>query len=214
MFTIPAQRQLPNLIVASPKDEQELRRLLHTAFGQGHPFALHYPRDSGLDLPAVEPEPIPIGKAEVLRAGSDLLIVGFGPIVMRGMAAAEALAGEGWSVGVINARYAKPLDGELILDQARGKKLVVTLEESVVSGGFGSAVLELLADAGLADAGLRGLPVRLIGLPGAKFVDHASASDLRRVLRIDEAGITDQLREAIATLGIQPAPADYEARTA
>ena len=104
---------------------------------------------------------------------------------MRGMDAADALAADGWSVGVVNARYAKPLDAELILDQARGKKLVVTLEESVVSGGFGSAVLELLADAGLTDASLRGLPVRLIGLPGAKFVDHASAADLRRVLRID-----------------------------
>jgi 1-deoxy-D-xylulose-5-phosphate synthase len=214
MFTIPAQRQLPNLVIASPKDEQELRRLLHTAFGQDHPFALHYPRDSGLDLPAVDPTPIAVGQGEVLRDGRDLLIVGFGPIVMRGMAAAETLAGEGWSVAVVNARYAKPLDRELILDQARGKKLVVTLEESVVSGGFGSAVLELLADADLADATLRGLPVRLVGLPGAKFVDHASATDLRRVLRIDTDGITAQIREAIETLALSPEPRGLEARTA
>ena len=76
--------------------------------------------------------------------------MGFGPIVMRGLEVADALAADGWSVGVINARFAKPLDAELILDQhARGKKLVVTLEESVVSGGFGSAVLEALADAAL-----------------------------------------------------------------
>jgi 1-deoxy-D-xylulose-5-phosphate synthase len=214
MFTIPAQRQLPNLIIASPKDEQELRRLLHSAFGQQHPFALHYPRDPGLDLPAVEPTPIPIGQAEVLREGHDLLIVGFGPIVMRGLAAADALAAEGWSVGVVNARYAKPLDAELLLREARGKRLIVTLEESVVSGGFGSAVLELLAAAGLADAELRGLPVRLIGLPAASFVDHASAADLRRVLRLDTAGITEQLREQIATLGIEPLAAAYEVRSA
>ena len=110
MFTLPAQRQLPNLVVASPKDEQELRRLMHTAFGQDHPFALHYPRDAGFDLPAVEPTPIPVGEGEVLREGEDLLIVGFGPIVMRGMEVAERLAAEGWSVGVINARFAKPLD--------------------------------------------------------------------------------------------------------
>ena len=85
----------------------------------------------------------------------------------------------------------------------------------MISGGFGSAVLETLADAGLADAELRGLPVRLIGLPGAKFVDHASASDLRRVLRIDEVGITEQIREALATLDMRPAAQqDYEARTA
>ena len=84
MFMLPAQRQLPRLVIASPKDEQEARRLLHTAFGQDHPFALHYPRDAGFDLPAVEPTPIPVGEGELLRDGSDLLIVGFGPIVMRG----------------------------------------------------------------------------------------------------------------------------------
>ena len=77
--------------MASPKDEQELRRLLHTAFAQDHPFALHYPRDSGFDLPAVEPTPIPVGEAEVLREGTELLIVGFGPIVMRGVEVADAL---------------------------------------------------------------------------------------------------------------------------
>src|SRR5688572_1591974 len=104
MFTIPAQRQLPNLIVAAPKDEQELRRLMHTAFGQDHPFALHYPRDPGFDLPAVEPTPIPVGQAEVLREGTDLLLVGFGPIVMRGVEVAERLSAAGWSTAVVNGR--------------------------------------------------------------------------------------------------------------
>ncbi len=204
MFTIPAQRQLPNLIVASPKDEQELRRLMHTAFGQDHPFALHYPRDSGFDLPAVEPTPIPVGEAEVLRDGSELLIVGFGPIVMRGLEVADALAADGWSVGVINARFAKPLDKGLILAKARGKKLVVTLEESVVTGGFGSGVLEAIAEAALADPTLSGLQVRTVGLPADHFVDHGSVGDLRRYLRIDTPGITEQVREAIATLGLRP----------
>ena len=96
MFTLPAQRQLPNLIVASPKDEQELRRLLHTAFGQDHPFALHYPRDPGFDLPdGRRPTPIPVGQAEVLREGTDILIVGFGPIVMRGVEVADRAGGRG-----------------------------------------------------------------------------------------------------------------------
>ena len=122
MFTLPAQRQLPHLVIASPKDEQEVRRLLRTAFGQDHPFALHYPRDAGFDLPAVEPTPIPVGEGELLREGSDLLIVGFGPIVMRALTAADMLAGEGWSPAVINARFAKPLDRELILDPRRGKR--------------------------------------------------------------------------------------------
>jgi 1-deoxy-D-xylulose-5-phosphate synthase len=206
MFSITAQRQLPNLIVAAPKDEQELRRLMHTAFAQDHPFALHYPRDSGLDLPAVEPTPIPVGEGELLRDGHDLLIVGFGPIVMRGLAAADALAGEGWSVGVINGRFAKPLDARLIAEHARGKHLVVTLEESVVTGGFGSAVLEALAEVGLADEGLRAVPVRLIGIPADRFVDHGAVRDLRRVLRLDAAGVAAQIREALDALGLKPQP--------
>jgi 1-deoxy-D-xylulose-5-phosphate synthase len=203
MFTVPAQRQLPNLIVASPKDEQEARRLLHTAFGQDHPFALHYPRDPGYDLPAVTPDPIPVGQAEVLREGTEILIVGFGPIVMRGLEVADRLAADGWSVAVINARYAKPLDAGLIAHHARGKKVVVTLEESVVSGGFGSAVLEALTDAALDDETLR-MPVKIIGLPADHFVDHGAVSDLRRYLRIDSDGIADQVHETIAELDIAP----------
>jgi 1-deoxy-D-xylulose-5-phosphate synthase len=215
MFTVAAQRQLPNLIVASPRDEQELRRLMHTAFGQDHPFALHYPRDAGFDLPDIEPTVIPVGQAELLREGNDILIVGFGPIVMRGMEVADALASEGWSVALVNARFAKPLDRDLILAQARGKKLVVTLEESVVSGGFGSAVLEAIAEAGLADATLRGLAVGVVGLPRDHFVDHGAVGDLRRYLRIDSEGILEQVREQIGELGISPAvgrPARRSAR--
>jgi 1-deoxy-D-xylulose-5-phosphate synthase len=206
MFTIPAQRQLPNLVVASPKDEQELRRLMHTAFGQDHPFALHYPRDAGFDLPAVDPRPIPVGEGELLRDGEDLLIVAFGPIVMRGMEVGEQLAAEGWSVGLINARFAKPLDRELILENARGKKLIVTLEESIAAGGFGSAVLELIAEASLEDETLRGLPVRIIGLPGDKFVDHGAVVDLRRTLHLDVEGIAEQIRNAAAALRLPVAP--------
>ncbi|CAN5708910.1 1-deoxy-D-xylulose-5-phosphate synthase [soil metagenome] len=214
MFSVTAQRQLPNLIVASPKDEQELRRLLHTAFDQPHPFALHYPRDSGLDLPRIEPLPIPVGQAELLREGDEVLIVGFGPIVMRGLAAAEELAAEGWSVGVVNARYAKPLDRALILDQVRGKRLVVTLEESAVAGGFGTAVLEAIAEEGLADPSLRAVPVRLIGIPAGRFVDHGAVSDLRRTLRLDAPGIAEQLREALAALQIAPPRPALRARSA
>jgi len=215
MFTIPAQRQLPNLVIASPKDEQELRRLLRTAFSQDHPFALHYPRDPGFDLPAVEPSLIPIGQGEVLREGRDILIAGFGPIVMRGLEVAEALAAEGWSVGVVNARFVKPLDGELLLAQARGKRLVVTLEESVATGGFGSAVLETLAEAGLGEPALREIPVKRIGIPADRFVDHGSVTDLRRVIRIDAPGIEAQVREAIEELGLAPrGAAQLKARSA
>jgi 1-deoxy-D-xylulose-5-phosphate synthase len=204
MFTIPAQRQLPYLIVASPKDEQELRSLVRTAFAQDHPFALHYPRDPGFDLPSVEPRTIPVGQAEVLREGADILFVGFGPITMRAVQVADSLERDGWSIGVVNARFAKPLDRQLILDQARGKRLVVTFEESVVSGGFGGAVLEAIEEARLTDAALRETSVRILGIPAERFVDHGSVADLRRLLRLDAAGLEAQVREAAATLTIVP----------
>ena len=152
----------------------------------------------------VESTIIPIGRGEVLREGSDVLIVGFGPIVARGMAAADALAAEGWSVGVINARFAKPLDRQLILDAARGVKLVVTLEESVVVGGFGAGVLEAIEEARLTDAALRDVVVRLIGIPADRFVDHGSVSDLRRTIGLDVPGIVGQISEALSSLGSAP----------
>jgi 1-deoxy-D-xylulose-5-phosphate synthase len=207
MFAIPAQRQLPHLIVASPKDEQELRSLVRAALAQDHPFALHYPRDPGFGLPSVEPEPIHVGEAEVLREGSDITFVGFGPIVMRALEAADALAAEGWSIGVVNARFAKPLDRQLILDQARGKRLLVTFEESVAAGGFGGAVLETVEEARLTDPALRDLMVRIIGIPAGRFVDHGAVADLRRVLRLDSEGLAAQVRETITTLGLAPAVA-------
>jgi 1-deoxy-D-xylulose-5-phosphate synthase len=215
MFTIPAQRQLPYLVIASPKDEQELRSLLRTAFAQDHPFALHYPRDPGFGLAEVAPRPIPVGQAEVLREGEDILFVGFGPIVMRAIEAADALAADGWSIGVVNARFAKPLDRQLILDQARGKRLVVTFEESVVTGGFGSGVLEVVEDARQKDAALRETAVKILGIPGDRFVDHGAVNDLRRLLRLDADGLVEQVREAATTLGLEPsrpAPAREAAR--
>ena len=204
MFTLPAQRQLPHLVIASPRDEQELRSLLRTALAQEHPFALHYPRDAGFGLPPVDPEVLPVGVGETLREGREVLFIGFGPIVMRALDAASALEADGWSVGVINARFAKPLDRRSILEAARGKRLIVTFEESVVTGGFGSAVLELLEEARLADPTYRDVPLRIIGIPGDRFVDHGSVADLRRVLRLDAAGLEEQVRESLATLGATP----------
>jgi 1-deoxy-D-xylulose-5-phosphate synthase len=214
MFTIPAQRQLPYLVIASPKDEQELRSLIRTAFSQDHPFALHYPRDPGFGLASVEPASIAVGQAEVLREGSDVLFVGFGPITMRAVAAADSLARDGWSIGVVNARFAKPLDRQLILDQARGKRLVVTFEESVVAGGFGSAVLEAVEEARLTDPALRETAVRIVGIPADRFVDHGAVSDLRRMLRLDAPGLEAQVRESAAALGLEPSRAPGRDREA
>jgi len=201
MFSLPAQLQLPHLVVASPKDEQELRALVRTGLACDHPFALHYPRDPGEGVPPGEPRPLPIGRGEVLREGHDVLLVGFGPIVTRAVAVAEALAAEGISVGLVNARFAKPLDRQLILEQARGKRLVVTLEESIVVGGFGAAVLAAIEEARLVDPACRGTVVRLVGLPADRFVDHGEVGALRQMQRLDVAGISGQVRDALARLG-------------
>ena len=213
MFTLATQRQLPNLLVASPRDEQQLRRLLRTAFGQAHPMAIHYPRDPGLDLAEVEAAPVPVGRGERLRTGTDVALVGFGPILQRGLAVADRLTSEGLSVEVVDAVWAKPLDRDLLVAAARGKRLVVTLEESALPGGFGSGVLELLETEGLGDPALRSVPVLRIGIPAARFVDHGAVSDLRHLIVLDVDGIHAQISEALAQLGA-PAPSAAEVPTA
>ena len=196
MFTLTAQRQIPRLVIASPKDEQELRALVRTALAQDHPFALHYPRDSIEGVTAREPRPIPVGKAETLAEGSDIVIVGFGPIVQRGLRVAEQLRSSGISVGVVNAIWASPIDDALYRRLGRTTKMIVTLEESVTAGGFGGAVAESLA----ADQAATGEPVSAtllsIGIPAGAFVDHGSVSDLRTLIGLDEAGIERQIRAA------------------
>ena len=196
MFTLTAQRQIPRLVIASPKDEQEIRALVRTALAQDHPFALHYPRDSIEGVAPREPRPIPIGKAETLAEGSDIVIVGFGPIVQRGLRAAEQLRGSGLSVGVVNAIWASPIDDVLYRRLGRSSKMIVTLEESVTAGGFGGAVAESLA----ADQAATGEPISAtllsIGIPAGAFVDHGSVSDLRTLIGLDEAGIERQIRAA------------------
>ena len=190
MFTIPAQRQLPNLVVASPKDEQELRSLLRTAFAQEHPFALHYPRDPGFGLPEVEPRADRrSARARCCARATTSCSSASARSSMRALEVADALARGGWSVGVVNARFAKPLDRQLILDQARGKRLVVTFEESVVDrrlrqrGARGDR-------GGAADrpGAARASRCRPIGIPADRFVDHGAVADLRRMLRLDVPG--------------------------
>lgn len=196
MFTLTAQRQIPRLVIASPKDEQELRALVRTALAQDHPFALHYPRDSIEGVPARDPRPIPVGKAETLAEGGDIVIIGFGPIVQRAVRVAERLRASGLAVGVVNAIWASPIDDALYRRLGRSAKLIVTLEESVVAGGFGGAVAESLA----ADQAKTGEPISAtllsIGIPAGAFVDHGSVADLRALIGLDEAGIERQIRAA------------------
>jgi 1-deoxy-D-xylulose-5-phosphate synthase len=199
MFTLPAQRALPNLAIGSPKDEQELRDMVVTALAHGGPISLHYPRDAGEDLPDRPGEELEIGRGEVIRAGDAVLLVGFGPIVQRLCAVADALASDGVEATIINARWAKPLDEALLAEHAAGKRLVVTAEESAAMGGFGDGVLDALNRAGIRP------PLHKIALVEG-FVHHGGVEDLRRQQRIDVAGMIEQVREALAAASTPAAP--------
>lgn len=149
-------RCLPNILLMAPRDENELRRMLMTAIYCGHPAALRYPRGNGLGVPLEEPiTALPIGKGELLREGTDLLLCAIGSMVDPALRAAETLAAEGISCAVINARFIKPLDADLIHGWTRRCRAVVTLEEGCAPGGFGAAVAESLADARLTQPLLR-----------------------------------------------------------
>jgi 1-deoxy-D-xylulose-5-phosphate synthase len=202
MFALSPQRALPNLVIGSPKDEQELRDMVVTAFGHTGPISLHYPRDPGEDLPDRDGSALEIGRGEVLRSGGDLLLVGFGPIVQRLRRVAEMLERDhGLAATVINARWAKPLDEELIATQAVGRRLVVSAEESAAMGGFGDGVLDALNRADVR------VPLLKIALAEG-FVHHGAVDDLRRQQRIDVPGMLAQIREALGLEAPAEAPAE------
>ena len=175
VFDIPYLRCLPNMVVMAPKDEAELRDMLRTAVEyEGGPIALRYPRGSGAGVSIADaPHALPIGRGEIIRDGKDVTIISYGTMALTAERAADALAEASVSAAVVNARFVKPLDEELILRLARKTGALVTVEEGAATGGFGSAVLELLAREGLQ------IPVRVIGIPD-HFFDHASQTSLRR----------------------------------
>ncbi len=150
LYDLAYLRCLPNLILMAPKDENELRRMLLTALYCGHPAALRYPRGNGLGVLLEEPiTALPVGKGELLREGTDLLLCALGAMVDPALRIAESLEAAGISCAVINARFVKPLDGPLLHGWADRCRAVVTLEEGCAPGGFSGAVAESLADAGL-----------------------------------------------------------------
>jgi len=173
-FDLSFLRAVPDLIVMAPKDENELAAMVRTAldYDEG-PVAVRYPRGAGLGVAMdFEPAALPMGRGEVLRAGGDLSFIAIGSMVDVARRAAEELASEGIDASVINARFLKPLDRDLILDEALRTRRVVTVEENVASGGFGAAVLELLQEAGAYD-----VRTRVVALPD-EFVTHGSRAQL------------------------------------
>ncbi|MHB8068722.1 MAG: 1-deoxy-D-xylulose-5-phosphate synthase [Desulfobaccales bacterium] len=183
LFDLSYLRHLPNLVVMAPKDEDELRHMLYTAVDHPGPVALRYPRGRGVGVAfASALRKIPIGKAEVLREGKDLLILALGASVHPAVDAARQLKDRGFKATVVNARFVKPLDTQLILSLAARHGRVLTVEENVALGGFGSAVLELLSDHNL------GVPVKRLAIPDI-FMEHGAPNILRQKYGLDAAGI-------------------------
>ncbi len=183
---------IPNLIASAPKDENELQHLLYTAVKSKHPMAIRYPRGSGLGV-KLDPvlHEIPIGKGEIVRYGRDVAILGIGTTVAPTLEAAQKLASNGIEATVVNARFAKPLDAELIIDLASDIKHLVTVEENTLSSGFGNSVASLLQKSGISD-----IRVKSIGIPD-EFVDQGTQAVLRSKYGLDAEGIARQVLELL-----------------
>ncbi len=192
MYDIAYLRCIPNMVLMAPKDEAELQRMIVTGvnYTKGA-IAMRFPRGNGHGVPLMEEgwEPLEIGKGEILRTGDDVLIVGYGTMVYPSMQAAEILSEHGIEATVINARFAKPLDTELILPLAKKIGRVVTLEEGCVMGGFGTAVAEALLDNDVV------VPVKRIGVPDI-LVDHATADESKAALGLTSRQIAERVLEA------------------
>jgi 1-deoxy-D-xylulose-5-phosphate synthase len=186
-------RCLPNMTIMAPKDENELRHMLKTAVDHlTGPVAVRYPRGAGVGVPTDEPlHTLPIGRAEVLQEGADVALLAVGAMVLPAERAAAILAADGIAATVVNARFVKPLDERLILNLAERCRAIVTIEENVVLGGFGGAVLETLAAAGMT------LPVRVLGVPDRVF-EQASQGRLRQLAGLTADDIAEAARGVIA----------------
>ena len=187
-FDISYLTVIPNLIVSAPKDENELQHLLYTAVRAGRPMAIRYPRNPGLGVELdTTLRDIPIGKGEILRRGEDVVILAIGATVAPALEAARELASNRIETTVVNARFAKPLDSELIKGLASNIKRWVTVEENSLSGGFGSSVADLLQKSGISD-----VQVKSIGIPD-EFVEQGAQAILRSKYNLDAKGIAWQV---------------------
>ncbi len=186
-------RSIPNIVVMAPKDENELQHMLKTAVECKLPVSLRYPRGKGVGVPLEDDlQSLAIGKGEVLREGSDLAVFAIGATVHPALAAARRFEAEGIRIKVINARFVKPLDVELLAQTASQIKKILTVEENVLQGGFGSAVLEMLAE-----KNINNIQVKRLGIPD-EFVEHATQAELREKYGLDEEGIFRSIREMLS----------------
>ena len=182
-------RQMPQMIIMAPRDENELRRMIKSALTYGHPVAVRFPKGKGTGAPVEDSlETIPLGRSELLKEGKDLLLA-IGSMVAPGLEAARRLEAEGINLAVVNARFAKPLDEEMILRFAGEGRTIITLEEGIAAGGFGSAVREFL------DREKKfGVRFLTIGLP-LEIYPLGKAAQIRKILGLDVDGLFSRIRD-------------------
>lgn len=194
VFDLSYLRQMPNMCVMAPKDEEELRHMLATAIDIEGPSAVRYPRGCGLGVELTDSfEKLPIGKAEVLQAEGDIAFLAVGTMVEQAKKADAILAEDGIKAAVVNMRFIKPLDRELLRGYAKSKKLLITAEENMLAGGFGSAVAEFLADEGLS------VPLLRFGLPD-RFIEQGTRSELFELCGLQPAEMAEKVRERLTKL--------------
>ncbi len=190
-FDISYLRPIPNIVLMAPKDENELRHMIYTAVKHDGPIAVRYPRGNGYGTPTDDKlKTIPIGKAEVLRKGRDLAIVAYGNPVNAAVSSAELLSAEGIEASVINARFAKPIDEELLADLGSNFSRILTVEEGALPGGFGDAVLEFFHK----HDELAEPKIHCIGLPD-EFIDHGPQAVWRDRFNLSAEGIVREVKQ-------------------
>jgi 1-deoxy-D-xylulose-5-phosphate synthase len=193
-------RAIPEMIVMVPKDESELRDMLFTAteYTKG-PIALRYPRGNGVGVPLKQGfDLIPFGKGEIVRAGEHVAILAVGLMVQNALKAADMLAAQGVNAEVVNMRFVKPLDAELVKNIAQRFDHIITVEDNSIVGGFGSAVAECVSASGVSN-----IQLKIHGIPD-HFLDHGTVEELHRDIRLDPAGIASVVAEFLQTQGENP----------
>lgn len=194
VFDLSYLRQMPNMCVMAPKDEEELRHMLATAIAIEGPAAVRYPRGAGLGVPLPDSlETLPVGKAEVLQEEGDIAFLAVGTMVEKAKEAAAILKEEGIEAAVVNMRFIKPLDTELLGEMARTKRLLITAEENVLAGGFGSAVAEYLADHGIE------VPLLRFGIPD-RFIEQGTRRELLSLCGLQPDEMAERIRERLSQL--------------
>ncbi len=199
VFDFAYLRHMPNMVIMAPKDENELQHMVKSCISSDRPAAVRYPRGSGLGVQMDQvPEALPLGKGELLRSGTDIALVAIGVSVHQAMEAAERLEQEGVSAAVVNARFVKPIDADLIATVAGQVKCLLAIEEGAAMGGFGSAVLEVLSEAGIAS-----VPAKCLGLPDW-FIEQGPQDLLRDKYGLTADGIYQQAKQLFARVSVGP----------